>query len=495
MNLTNTITPLLVSQNLGAAYTASSTYKDYHPSLAFDGNLSTRWNASTYPVQWIEVNLQAKYSLTNLKLNVAQDPVGITTHQVFLSDTPIGSSSGNAVLVHTFNGGTQDGQWLEYTFATPPNTQYIQIRTTSSPSWSAWNEVQIYADPCIKGTSDADSLNGDRSLKPFDDCIDGLAGNDTLNGLAGNDKLVGGDGTDVLNGGIGDDELTGVGSGNGLGELDTLTGGGGKDTFVLGQQGSIYYNDGGLSAEQIEAIMPNAKLPVIQKYLKPMNDAMWEFKINSFPRQAAFVAQVAQETAEFGAKVPKKYRDVSPEGMTEFGTKPKTPYDIGRGLIHLTKKGNYENASKGLNLGNRLVNNPNLVATDPTLAARTAGWFWKFGRGKDMNLLADRGQFRQICGYVNGKNKKTGLPNGLNERQVYYNKAKNILNQGLDNDYVLITDFNPVEDKIQLTGVGADYSLNTLSNGMALNYRGDIVALIQGNTQGLSLDSNYFQFS
>jgi len=99
------------------------------------------------------------------------------------------------------------------------------------------------SNECIEGTPGNDSLSGDQTLTLVDDCIDGLAGNDTLIGLTGNDKLVGGDGSDILYGKAGNDELIGVGSSFGVGEVDTLTGGIGRDTFVLGNQNSIYYND------------------------------------------------------------------------------------------------------------------------------------------------------------------------------------------------------------------------------------------------------------
>ena len=55
--------------------------------------------------------------------------------------------------------------------------------------------------------------------------------------------MHGGDGSDNLNGGSGNDWLRGVGSDFGTGTLDTLTGGNGQDTFVLGTSGGAFYND------------------------------------------------------------------------------------------------------------------------------------------------------------------------------------------------------------------------------------------------------------
>lgn len=96
------------------------------------------------------------------------------------------------------------------------------------------------------------------------DLLFGGSGNDTLLGGSQNDTLFGGLGNDFLNGGLHDDTLIGgegndnlydisgnnrfigvqPGNGFGKGEIDTLTGGTGDDTFVLGDHNGItFYND------------------------------------------------------------------------------------------------------------------------------------------------------------------------------------------------------------------------------------------------------------
>ncbi|HEY9690816.1 MAG TPA: Calx-beta domain-containing protein, partial [Oculatellaceae cyanobacterium] len=90
---------------------------------------------------------------------------------------------------------------------------------------------------------------------PYDDVLQGFAGNDTLIGGAGNDSITGGAGNDILIGGASNDSITG-GAGNdiligvntsstpGRGEIDYLAGGIGADSFVLGDSTWIGYDNG-----------------------------------------------------------------------------------------------------------------------------------------------------------------------------------------------------------------------------------------------------------
>jgi hypothetical protein len=80
---------------------------------------------------------------------VAQLPDGDTTHQVLVSDVPILGNPTGATLAHTFSGYTVSGQVLEHVFPSPITARYAQIRTIASPSWSAWNEVQVFARAAI----------------------------------------------------------------------------------------------------------------------------------------------------------------------------------------------------------------------------------------------------------------------------------------------------------------------------------------------------------
>lgn len=94
----------------------------------------------------------------------------------------------------------------------------------------------------IFGNSGQDVLSGDLN----DDYLDGEKGQDILIGGDGNDSLFGGLGKDLLTGESGNDILTGVdinAINPGIEEIDTLTGGGGSDIFVLGDVNNTYYDN------------------------------------------------------------------------------------------------------------------------------------------------------------------------------------------------------------------------------------------------------------
>ncbi|MEG4012330.1 MULTISPECIES: VWD domain-containing protein [unclassified Microcoleus] len=95
----------------------------------------------------------------------------------------------------------------------------------------------------IFGNSGQDVLSGNLN----DDYLDGEKGQDIVIGGDGNDTLLGGLGNDAIKGDSGNDILTGVdinAINPGIEEIDTLTGGGGSDIFVLGDVTNTYYDNG-----------------------------------------------------------------------------------------------------------------------------------------------------------------------------------------------------------------------------------------------------------
>jgi hypothetical protein len=134
----------LVSQNLGVgAYSASGEYGGNSAANAFDGDLSTIWNSGGFATQWIEVDLGQSYDVTQIKLVVEQSPPGDTEHQVWLSSAAIGSATPTGPSI-VFMEYTVNDQLLMASLGTAVNARYVQIRTVVSPSWVAWDEIQVF---------------------------------------------------------------------------------------------------------------------------------------------------------------------------------------------------------------------------------------------------------------------------------------------------------------------------------------------------------------
>ena len=182
-------------------------------------------------------------------------------------------------------------------------------------------------------------------------------------------------------------------------------------------------------------------LGIDPKWEEPLQAAFDKYDINTPKRQAAFIGQCAHESANF--KVLQENLNYSAEGLiktwpSRFSTKEiadqyaRNPAKIagkvyngrlgntseeeaakylGRGLIQLTGKENYERC--GSAIGVDLINEPTLLV-EPNHAAMSAGWFWN---KKGLNELADSQEHGQITKRING-----GLI-GLDDRIAKTTKA------------------------------------------------------------------------
>jgi putative chitinase len=388
-----------------------------------------------------------------------------------------------------------------------------------------------------------DSVTGEGNADSF---VIGLgdAQRNLLTGGSSGDWLIGAGGSDTLRGGGGSDRLTGMNiNERGVGEIDVLTGGSGKDTFVLATGGQVHYYSAftPITADQLKKILPQATATDISKYLAPLNNAMKEFEIHTPERQQAFIAQFGKEctqlkeieenfrysvdgaVGQFGGrfssleKARKFFKDIfGTDGRattkSEFkkfanriyanwnGNGDEASGDgyrfRGRGLIHLTGREEYRKVSQALSID--LEKQP-WKASTPDLAARVSASFW-VRPGKRINKVADRLMdakttsdrtkvMKSITQKVTGSKIQ-----GLDERLANYNRARQQIRYG--NDYAEIKDFNRLEDVIQLSGSRSDYRLVPLFDqpGFSLRYQNDVIAVISGNVGNLSLTGSYFQF-
>ncbi|TAE03934.1 MAG: hypothetical protein EAZ96_11320, partial [Oscillatoriales cyanobacterium] len=107
------------------------------------------------------------------------------------------------------------------------------------------NQAGGAANDTIRGGTGNDKISGGDG----NDSLFGEGNNDIINGGRGNDSVFGGTGGDRLFGDEGDDVLTGADAavGRGVGEIDRLTGGAGRDRFVLGATQGAFYSDNNIS--------------------------------------------------------------------------------------------------------------------------------------------------------------------------------------------------------------------------------------------------------
>lgn len=182
-----------------------------------------------------------------------------------------------------------------------------------------------------------------------------------------------------------------------------------------------------ITKEQLRKAIPDAKESSIEKYYEPLIAAMDYFKINNKKRIAAFLANLAHESAAFNtieenlnysaqrlmAVFPKYFRG---RNLNHYHRQPQKIANVvyanrmgngdkasgegwkyrGRGLIQLTGKTNYQMLGDAIDAD--IVSDPDWILT-PEGATISAGWFWN---SRKLNDLADREDLREITRKING---------------------------------------------------------------------------------------------
>lgn len=200
--------------------------------------------------------------------------------------------------------------------------------------------------------------------------------------------------------------------------------------------------------------------PTIETFLTSLNKTLKEFKINTCVKKAFFLTQITKETGYFSRadenlyytteaalhsfwskeshprlysnpseffKDPEKlgnyvYRNVAENGDEASGDGYKYR---GRGLIQITRKKGYRRF--GEYAGKDLVADPDLLLSDLDLTTRSAGWYWKHGvllsngNEKDLNTVADKGDFKEVTRLVHGST------NDVAARETILAKIKEVL--------------------------------------------------------------------
>jgi hypothetical protein len=130
---------------LNRTATASSTSSSEETTnKAFDGDLTTNWSASAH-YGWIQVDLQNKVTVDSLKLYVNQFYSGNTVHEIKVSE-----DMENWILADTLTRYTYNNQVITVNFNPAlSDVRGVMINTTSSNSWIAWYEIEVFANPYI----------------------------------------------------------------------------------------------------------------------------------------------------------------------------------------------------------------------------------------------------------------------------------------------------------------------------------------------------------
>lgn len=177
-----------------------------------------------------------------------------------------------------------------------------------------------------------------------------------------------------------------------------------------------------LTPADLQKCMPAADPKNVALFAPKLQSAMLEYEIDSTRRAAAFLAQIAHESGSL-KYVEEIASGEAYEGREDLGNTDPGDGKLfkGRGLIQITGRANYSELSKELSY-NFVLRPEDLEKPGP--AAYSAAWFWW---SRHLNRLADIDAFEKISARINGVNKKTGKPNGMEDRLKHWAVCRKVL--------------------------------------------------------------------
>ena len=207
---------------------------------------------------------------------------------------------------------------------------------------------------------------------------------------------------------------------------------------------------GGITAEQLQKIMSSQgadfSMDDARKALPAINKAMRDANITTPDQQAAFLAQIAEESNGMTTMNEQPWGLPSsqwgdPQAVQQYfnnkyagriGNGDAASGDgykyRGRGILQITGKDNYAAISQKLYGDDRLVQNPDLLS-QPDAAAAAAAAYWQennLNRFIPPGAPVSAGQFNDLGSTIN-----TGspghTPNGADVRVQYWEAAKSVL--------------------------------------------------------------------
>lgn len=201
-----------------------------------------------------------------------------------------------------------------------------------------------------------------------------------------------------------------------------------------------------LTDAMLRAIMPNAPKKTREAAIPLLNYTAFNYEITTPRRMRAWLATLAVESGEL------RYQEEIASGAAYEGRRDLGnvhPGDgrkfKGHGRIQNTGRDVHRAYTKHLKKSGHLPfvdfeANPKRLAEEP-YATDSAGWF--VNGYKNLNPLADANNFLAYQIRVNGRNKKTGLPNHWTERQRYYERARRAIPDDWELTAEDVADFAP----------------------------------------------------
>jgi len=176
-----------------------------------------------------------------------------------------------------------------------------------------------------------------------------------------------------------------------------------------------------LTTDSLMQCMPKLPIDKAKLYVPFLNLALKEGNLTTCCRRTMFLAQLAHvsdDLTNFEEASGAAYEGRVDLGNTEPGDGERFK---GRGPIPVVGRMNYYTVGRGI--GTPIVDNPTLAA-DPSVAFRTAVWFWKL-RPPILDIFAD------LCtpeAFESVTERFNGGTNGLADSKERWERIKKVLN-------------------------------------------------------------------
>lgn len=122
---------------------------------AADGNPNTSWNSGGPPTQWIDIDLGSDRLFSKLRMLPEMSNWGQVVHNIYGR-----TSAGEWHFFGTSGSVGQNNLWIEYFSPREIPVRYLVIQTTTSPSWVAWREFQVYDGGYAESTCTPNFVHG-----------------------------------------------------------------------------------------------------------------------------------------------------------------------------------------------------------------------------------------------------------------------------------------------------------------------------------------------